>query len=68
MFHDVTVADEEQIDRAERVTQVLSRLDDCAVTALALLDAMSMCGLKLVEDSKGDTGEAYRHVVDEIGE
>src|SRR2546423_12624123 len=42
--HDVPVTDQDQFDRAARVTHVLSRLDGCDVTVLALLDALSMSG------------------------
>ena len=64
--HDVPVTDQDQFDRAARVTHVLSRLDGCDVTVLALLDALSMSGLKLVDDTGGDAGDAYRHAVEEI--
>jgi hypothetical protein len=64
--HDVAVTEKDQFDRAERVTHVLSRLDGCDVTVLALLDALSMSGLKLVDDKGDDAGDAYRHAVEEI--
>jgi hypothetical protein len=64
--HDVPVTDQDQFDRAERVTHVLSRLDGCDVTVLSLLDALSMSGLKLVDDKSGEAGDAYRHAVEEI--
>ncbi len=66
MSHDVPVTDQDQFDRAERVTHVLSRLDGCDVTVLALLDALSMSRLKLVDDDGGDAADAYRHAVEEI--
>lgn len=64
--HDVPVTDQDQFERAERVTRMLSRLDGCDVTVLALLDALSMSGLKLVDDKSGDAGDAYRHAAEEI--
>lgn len=66
MPHDVPVSDEDQLERAERVTRMLSRLDGADVTVLALLDALSMSGLKLVADTSGDAGNAYRHAAEEI--
>ena len=66
MSHDVPVSDEDQFQRAERVTRTLSRLDGSDVTVLALLDALSMSGLKLVDDKSGDAGDAYRHAAEEI--
>ncbi|HYL51123.1 MAG TPA: hypothetical protein VEZ15_04075 [Acidimicrobiia bacterium] len=60
------MSDEDQLERAERVTRMLSRLDGADVTVLALLDALSMSGLKLVDDASGDAGDAYRHAAEEI--
>jgi hypothetical protein len=61
------VSDQDQIDRAERVTHVLRRLDGSEVSVLALLDALSMLHLKLVDDTHGDAGDAYRHAVEQMG-
>ena len=56
----------DQTDFAERLVTVLNELDDTAVTVLSLLDSLSMSGLKLVQDSAGDSENSYRHAVEEI--
>ena len=57
---------QDQILRAERLTHVLGRLDECAVDVLALLDALAMSGLKLTEDDAGEARAAYEQAVEEV--
>jgi hypothetical protein len=57
---------QDQILRAERLTHVLGRLDECDVDVLALLDALAMSGLKLTEDDAGESRLAYQHAVEEV--
>ena len=60
------VGEPDQTDYAERLAMVLNQLDDSSITPLALLDALSMSRLKLVEDPAGASADAYRHAVEEI--
>lgn len=60
------VAEPDQTECAERLTRVLNELDDSAITTVSLLDALSMSGLKLVEDAGGASADAYRHAIEEI--
>ena len=57
---------QEQVDRAERLIHVLSRLDDCNVDVLALLDALAMSGLRLADDDGGVARLAYEHAVERM--
>jgi len=57
---------EEQADLAERLVRILNALEDCELTALVVLDALSMSHLKLVEDRSGASTDAYRHAVEEM--
>ena len=57
---------QDQILRAERLTHVLGRLDECSVDVLALLDALAMSGLKLAEDDAGESRSAYQLAVEEM--
>ena len=61
-----TLHEHDQSEYAGRLVKVLNELDDSAVTVLSLLDALTMSGLKLVEDSAGASRDAYRHAVGEI--
>ena len=57
---------QDQILRAERLTHLLARLDECEVDVLALLDALAMCRLKLSEDDAGEARAAYEQAVEEV--
>jgi hypothetical protein len=57
------VGEHDQTEYAERLASVLNQLDDGAITPLALLDALSMSRLKLIEDRRGTAEHAYRDAV-----
>jgi hypothetical protein len=52
--------------RAERLTHVLARLDECTVDFVALQDALAMSGLKLADDDAGEARSAYQLAVQEM--
>ena len=60
------VGESEQSECAGRLARVLNGLDDWPITVVSLLDALSMSGLKLVEDAGGASADAYRHAAEEI--
>lgn len=57
---------DDQAEFAERLVNILNELDECALTPLTVLDALSMSHLKLVDDPGGASADAYRHAVEEI--